>query len=97
MSGEIITGFPSHIGGVLTVEIGAVRGELILTTREVGGASLVEALVSYVGPQDQYTVVGSPVPLQGRTHEQVHWAFIERLQTPVRGGWVNEPPADLLG
>lgn len=97
MEDEIVTGFPSTIGGVMTVEVGAVTGELILATRTDGGASLVEVLVSYVGAEEQYTVAGSPVPLEGRTHERAHWDFIERLQTPVGGNWLNEPPADLRG
>ena len=99
MGKEIVTGFPTHAGGVLTVEGGVLRGELILATREVAGGAtpgnFVEALVERVGARDQYTVAGSPVSLEGRAHEQVHWAIIERLQTPVRGGWLNEPPAEL--
>ncbi len=102
---EIVTGFPSTTGGVLTKEVGAITGELILTTRTshdaAGEAALVWAYVSYVSPPVLYTVVGSPVPLEGeeegslRTHEEVHWEIIERLQTPTGDGWLNEPPADL--
>lgn len=94
---EIITGFPSTMGGVLTREVGAVTGELILTTRTVPGKDLVEVLVSYVGSDDLYTVAGSPLPLSGRGHEKVHWDAIEKLQTPVGDGWKNEPPASLAG
>lgn len=98
MDKEIVTGFSTHAGGVLTVEVGVLRGELILATRLIAGYRedpLVETLVERVDARDQYTVAGSPVPTAGRTHEQVHWDVIERLQTPVRGGWTNEPPADI--
>ncbi len=98
MGEEIVTGFDTHAGGVLTVEGGVLRGELILATRLVAGhrgEPLVEALVERVGARDQYTVAGSPISLEGRAHEQVHWAIIEQLQTPVRGGWPNEPAAEL--
>ncbi len=105
MSDEIVTGFATHAGGVLTVEGGVLRGELILATREVlVGASPgnLEALVERVGARDQYTVAGSPVPLAslGCTHEQAHWTIIERLERPFGGstfavGGTNEPPSAL--
>ncbi len=102
MDKEIVTGFSTHAGGVLTVEVGVLRGELILATRLIAGyreEPLVETLAEYVGAEDRYTVAGPPVPLAslGRTHERAHWEAIERLQTPVGDNWLNEPPADLRG
>ncbi len=105
---EIITGFLSTTGGVMTVEVGAVTGELLLTTRAIASdrrrrsEPVVEALVSYAGAKDLYTVAGSPVPMGECTHEQVHWDIIERLETPFGGSvgfsgasGINEPPTDL--
>ncbi len=106
MGDEILTGFTSHAGGVLTAEGGVMRGELILTTRTFSSAAHgddpagvhVEALVSRIGSGDLRAVAGSPVPLAspGRTHEELHWLIVETLDTPV-GGWENEPPASLRG
>ena len=96
---EIVTGFTAHAGGVLTSGGFVMRGDLILTTRTRPSAdhgdALVEALVSYIGSDDLSAVVGSPLPLAGRTHEELHWAIVERLDTPPGDGSPVEPPADL--
>jgi len=101
---EILTGFTSHAGGVLTAEGGVMRGDLILTTRTISRAAHggdpadapMEALISRIGSGDLRAVAGSPVPLAGRTHEELHWLIVETLDTPVGGG-ENEPPASLRG
>jgi hypothetical protein len=42
---EIVTGFASTPGGVLTVEVGAITGDLELLTRPTPDGRGVEALV----------------------------------------------------
>jgi hypothetical protein len=92
--------FISTTGGVMTDEAGAITGELELLTRPTPDG--IEALVSYAGAKDSYTVSGSPVraatlsehPDQAE-HRAAHEYILEALTTPgvVSGG--NEMPVDL--
>jgi hypothetical protein len=92
--------FVSTTGGVMTDEVGAITGELELQTRLMpdGGT---EALVSYSGARDLYTVSGSPVYAVSEHPDQVeHRAAHERilitLTTPGRVEGGNEMPVDLI-
>lgn len=82
----------------MTVEAGAVTGELELLTRpsEADEAQL-EALVRYAGAEEWYTVSGSPLakPAGAEDHRALHEAALARLTTPgpMEGG--NEQPVDL--
>jgi hypothetical protein len=91
----------STTGGVMTEEVGAITGELELLTRVTPDGRSIEALVSYAGAQDLYTVSGSPVyavsehPDQGE-HRAAHERILETLTTPGRVESGNEKPVELL-
>jgi hypothetical protein len=85
----------------MTEEVGAITGELELLTRVTMDGRGIEALVSYAGAQDLYTVSGSPVRTDSEhpnrlEHRAAHERILETLTTPgsVEGG--NEMPVDLL-
>ena len=60
-TGELRSPFASTKGGVMTEDAEAFTGELELVTRPTPGGGGVEALVSYSGARELYTVSGSPV------------------------------------
>jgi hypothetical protein len=92
--------FSSTTGGVMTMEVGAITGELELLTRATPDGG-IEAMVRYSGAQDLYTVSGSPVrgvaehPDQAE-HRAAHERILETLMTPGRVESGNEMPVDLL-
>jgi hypothetical protein len=90
---EIRSPFTSTTGGVMTVEAGAITGDLELITRPTADGKSVEALVRYAGARDLYSISGSPVPT---THEDHHQQIRERLTTPGRVGSAGEIPVDLV-
>lgn len=96
MDHELRSTFASTAGGVMTVEAGAVTGDLELLTRP-GEEGLVEVLVRYAGTEEWYMVSGSPVPVEAGGPRVTHETVLARLTTPgpVEGG--NELPVDLLG
>ena len=85
--------FTSTTGGVLTVEVGAITGDLELLTRPVEGGG-IEAEVRYAGARDLYTVSGSPLPTID-THDKAHEDILQKLTTPGRIEQGNELPVDL--
>ena len=89
---ELKTSFTSTTGGVLTVEVGAITGDLELLTRPADSG--IEAEVRYAGARDLYTVIGSPVPTTD-THHKTHEAILEHLTTPANLEDGNELPVDL--
>jgi hypothetical protein len=89
---ELKSSFTSTTGGVLTVEVGAVTGDLELLTRPTEGD--IEAEIRYAGANDLYTVSGSPVPTTDN-HHKVHEAILQKLTTPGRTEQGNELPVDL--
>jgi hypothetical protein len=97
MGEELRSRFVSTAGGVMTVEAGAITGELELLTRpsEAGEGGALEALVRYAGAEEWYSVSGSPISAGGEVHLALHEAALGRLTTPgaVEGG--NEQPVDL--
>ncbi len=100
---DIVTGFASTPGGVLTVEAGAITGDLELLTRPMPDSRGTEALVRYTGALDLYTVAGSPVravsglPDQGE-HRDAHDRILQALTMPRPiGPDGNERPVDLRG
>ena len=84
--------FTSTTGGVLTVEVGAITGDLELLTRPAD--SRIEAEVRYAGARDLYTVTGSPVPTTD-THHKAHEAILKQLTIPATQDHGNELPVDL--
>ena len=89
---ELKSSFTSTTGGVLTVEVGAITGDLELLTRPAEGE--IEAEVRYAGASDIYTVNGSPVPTTD-THHKAHEAILLTLTTPGSIEQGNELPVDL--
>jgi len=86
---------------VMTDEVGAITGELELLTCVTPDGRGIEALVSYAGAQDLYTVTGSPVyavsehPYRAE-HRAAHDRILETLTTPGRIESGNEEPVNLL-
>jgi hypothetical protein len=91
---ELKSYFTSTTGGVLTVEVGAITGDLELLTRRTDSG--IEAGVRYAGARDLYTVTGSPVQSTD-IHHKAHQAILEQLNTPGRIEQGNELPVDLAG
>jgi hypothetical protein len=89
---DLKSSFTSTTGGVLTVEVGAITGDLELLTRPA--ASGIEAEVRYAGARDLYTVRGSPVPTTN-THHKAHEAILKQLTTAGSLQQGNELPVDL--
>jgi hypothetical protein len=78
----------------MTVEVGAITGDLELLTHTTGNDDEIEALVKYAGARDQYTVAGSPMPTTN-PHQDTHDRILERLTTPGRTEAAGELPVDL--
>ena len=78
----------------MTVEVGAITGDLELLTYPLGNDHEIEALVRYTGARDQYTVAGSPISTTN-THQNTHDRMLEKLTTPGRTGAAGELPVDL--
>jgi len=89
---ELKSPFTSTTGGVLTVEVGAITGDLELLTRPTENG--IQTKVRYAGARDLYTVIGSPVPTTD-SHHKVHQAILKQLTTPGTLEQGNELPVDL--
>lgn len=86
--------FASTAGGVMTVEAGAITGELELSTRPDGGN--LEVLVRYVGAEEWYTVEGNPISLEkGTDSNRLHERIVAHLSQPGRRISGNEEPVSL--
>lgn len=86
----------STTGGVTCREVGAITGELEVSTRRVPEG--LEVNVRYAGADEWYTVEGSPIPLcddESRTPEDLRGVVVERLKTPGRVVDGNEQPVSL--
>jgi hypothetical protein len=93
---EIRSLFSSTTGGVMTVEAGAITGDLELITRPTADGDRIEALVRYAGARDLYTTSGSPVPTTNtETHEDHHRRILQQLTTPGMIAPMGELPVDL--
>ncbi len=84
MAGERYDTFQSTTGGVMTVEAGAITGDLEVCTKKVENG--VEITVRYAGADEWYVVEGSPVEDREGCHERV----VERLTTPGGKEGFNE-------
>ena len=51
--------FETPVGGVMTVEVGAITGEVVAFKEQQG--DLGRITIAYRGSDDRYTVQGSPV------------------------------------
>ena len=90
--------FESTRGGVMTVDVGAITGELEVATRPTHGA--LEARVRYVGAEEWYTVDGGPVALEGYARPslpELHEDVLEHLRQPGPVIGENEQPTSLRG
>ena len=95
---EIRSPFSSTTGGVMTVEAGAITGDLELIPRPAADGHVIEALVRYAGARDLYTVSGSPVPTTNtENHENRHQRILQQLAIPGKVEAMGELPVDLVG
>ncbi|WUL61872.1 hypothetical protein OHS16_29230 [Streptomyces sp. NBC_00344] len=73
------TGVLTGAGGIRTVEVGALSGDLTVHTTWIDG--LAEIAVQYSGALDWFTLVGSPVPCPSREESRsLHQAVIEAIR-----------------
>lgn len=78
-------------GGVTTVEVGPISGDLTVHTTWVDGEARLT--VQYTGALDWYTVEGSPVPAADEiTARAIHQAIVNGVKT---GGGARAPQAPL--
>ena len=91
--------FTTTTGGVMTVEVGGVTGELEAVTGPKEGP--LEVLVRYAGAEEWYTVEGSPIVLENTAGLysfnlcELHKRVVRHLTVPgaiVNG---NEEPTSL--
>ena len=96
---EIRSTFASTTGGVMTKEVGAVTGDLEISTRAEGVSLGVS--VRYAGAEEWYTVEGSPISQAGTTPScpdelrELHQQVLDHLMRPGRVVDGNELPASL--
>lgn len=90
MSAEKYATFQSTAGGVMTVEVGAVTGELEVCTKTVENG--VGITIRYARADEWYVVEGSPVEEREGCHERV----VERLTTPGKKEGFNEEPVSVF-
>lgn len=69
--------------GIMTVEAGAITGEVVIATEETSGGVAVTA--AYEGAEDVYTVEGSPTK-RGADHEEIVAALTEEHDKANRLG-----------
>ena len=97
--GEARSTTVSTVGGVMTWEVGAVTGDLEITTRPRAGS--VEVTVRYAGAHEWYTVEGSPIEPEnaGGLFElrKLHERIVRHLTTPGKIIEGNEEPTSLRG
>lgn len=94
--GEMRSTFTSTTGGVMCREVGAITGELEISTRALDEG--FEATVRYAGADEWYTVEGSPVTLEeveNRELDDLHGRMMEQLTTPGSVLDGNEQPVSL--
>ncbi len=85
----------STSGGVMTDEVGAVTGDLEITTRLLD-AGLLDVRVRYAGAEEWYTGAGSPLSLGDRyPTTDLHEHMVEYLSTPGHVVESNEEPTSL--
>ena len=96
---EIRSTFASTTGGVMTKEVGAVTGDLEISTRAEGVSLGVS--VRYAGAEEWYTVEGSPISQAGTTPScpdelrELHQQVRDNVMRPGRVVDGNERPASL--
>ncbi|MGI8650531.1 MAG: hypothetical protein ACR2KW_09160 [Rubrobacter sp.] len=84
--------FESTTGGVMTVKVGAITGEMEISTTPKDGS--VEVRVRYLGAEEWYTVEGSPAATPLREND-CHRRVVEILTTPGQKRGFNEEPVAL--
>ena len=89
------------MAGIMTEEVGAVTGDLEVTTRLQ--QSVIEVAVRYAGADEWYTVKGSPIESSiisgspsGELHE-LNQRVAKHLTTPGLVVEGNEEPTSLQG
>ncbi|MFF3068867.1 hypothetical protein [Kitasatospora sp. NPDC057936] len=78
----VTTGITAGPGGVMTVDVGVITGDLTLRTTWNGRQALLD--VQYDGAEEWYTVENSPLPAPDRKFARaVHEATVAAIR---RGG-----------
>ena len=93
---ELRSPFRSTTGGVVTIEAGAITGDLELST--ILSSEGVEAKVRYAEADEWYVVEGSPAPREDSPeddHPAAHQRVLQVLTTPGRVEYGNEMPVRL--
>jgi hypothetical protein len=91
---ELRSIFASTAGGVMTDEVGAVTGDLEVSTSLAGDD--LRVFVRYAGAEEWYTVSGSPLRAQaGTSHAGLHQRVVERLTMPGAVADGNEEATSL--
>lgn len=91
----------STTGGVMTVEVGAVTGELEISTR--AGDENLQVRVRYAGADEWYAVEGEPIRLENASSlplsglRELHERIVRHLQQPGPVVSSNEEPTSLRG
>ncbi len=91
----------STTGGIMTEEVGAVTGDLEVSTRP--RAEGIEVTVRYAGADEWYAVEGSPIEaddaggLSPSGLRELHERVVRHLTTPGTIVDRNEEPTSLIG
>ncbi|MCA1716254.1 MAG: hypothetical protein LC781_05105 [Actinobacteria bacterium] len=84
---------------MMTAEVGAVTGDLEITTRPQAGG--VEVALRYAGTDEWYTVEGSLIEPENAgglfEFRKLHERIVRRLTTPGKIIEGNEEPTSLRG
>lgn len=94
MGGGKYSTFQSTTGGVMTVEVGSISGDLEVATIVSDGS--VEVRVRYVGAREWYVVEGSPATTS-LPEKHCHERIVEMLTTRSDKRGFNEEPVALPG
>jgi hypothetical protein len=88
----------STTGGVMTKDVGAITGDLEITTRP-SDTGIIEVTVRYAEASEWYVVEGSPFQAAdtgGLSLPELHKRMMEHLTTPGPVVEGNEQPVSLL-
>lgn len=98
---ETHSSLTSTTGGVMTVEVGAVTGELEIATRPAGDN--LEVRVRYAGAEEWYAVEGEPIALEDAGSlsppelRELHERIVRYLGQSGQVVSGNEQPTSLRG
>ncbi|WP_433892538.1 hypothetical protein [Streptomyces sp. CA-111067] len=80
-AGDLVDGVTAGPGGVMTVQVGVVSGELTVATRQLPDGR-ARVAVQYTGAEEWYEIQGSPLPVPDGGLPALH----QRVLDGVRAG-----------